>query len=195
VLHGDLRPAGAPTPRPPGPVVAPRLPLAIHMTDAQGIWLGAWDRLYWADDAHVHWRATQARAPSREMVSLGDERWATDWMALWRPVPAVDPAPLAWGRFVLDAFARAASTPTSTFPWRGYDVITLPPVAPPAVLKTRVPAVDAWIAHLVFLDGQPVGMALEPGGAGPWVVVEFDPLPVDIVVPDYVSGEWTVQHD
>jgi hypothetical protein len=195
VLRGELRPSGAATPRPPAPVAAPRLPLAMHATDAQRVWIGAWDRLYWADDTHVHWRETQAHAPSREFVVLGDARYATDWMVLWREVPSVDSAPLEWGRFIVGAFARPATTATSTFRWRGYDVITLPPVPPPALLKIRVPSVTAWTTHLVFQGADPVGVALEPVGAGPWVVVEFDTLPFDIVVPDYVSGEWTVQHD
>lgn len=199
VLRGDLRPTGATSPRPPGPLPAPRRPLAIHATDAQRVWLGAWDRLYWVDDDHLHWRASQAHAPSRELVVLGDDRFATDWMALWRPVPSVDPAPLAWGKFVLDAFARAATSATTTSAWRGYDVVTLPPAPPPALLATRVPAVTAWRTHLVLRADVPVGMALEPAGGDapnpPWVVVLFDDLPVALRVPDDVSGEWTVQHD
>ncbi len=200
VLRGDLRASGGPPRAVVPPLQPPRAPLTMHSTDAQRVWLGAWDRLYWASDSRFHWRASQAKAPSRELAVLGDARYATDWMALWREVPATDPAPLDWGRFVVDLFTRAASGgTTAASTWRGYDVVSLPIGPVPQLLRTRVPPVTDWTAHLVSQDGVPVGVALEPVGAGapnpPWVVVLFDELAVDVTVPDYLSGEWTVQHD
>lgn len=198
VLRGDVRASGQPAPA-PVPMPALRPPVALHATDTQRVWLGAWDRLYWADDLHFHWRAAQAKTPSRELAVLGNARYATDWMALWREVPATDPAPLDWGRFVADLFARAATDRTSSSTWRGYDVVGLPAGQVPTILGTRVPSVTAWTAYLLARDGQPVGVALEPTTADaanpPWVAVLLDGLAVDVTVPDYVSGEWSVQHD
>jgi len=123
-------------------------------------------------------------------------------MTLWRRVPAVEPAPLEWGRFILGLFPAAAERAPShqalTFAWRGYDVITVPAGSAPALLRGRAPAVTDWTAYLVLKDATPVGVALGPTGAAPgapWASVLFDGLAVDIAVPDYVSTDWTVKHE
>jgi hypothetical protein len=121
--------SGAPQPF-HGTVDALRAPLAIHVTDGRNAALGGWARLYWIDERHVHWRAVPERGRAPEFVILDDARYATDWMALWRRVPAVDGAPLEWGRFVLAlpsrAMERAAENQAWTFQWQGYDVVAFP---------------------------------------------------------------------
>jgi hypothetical protein len=121
-------------------------------------------------------------------------------MTLWRRAPAVDEAPLEWGRFILAlprcAEERATANEASAFRWQGYDVVVFPADPVPVLLRTRMPAVTNWTACLVLQDRTPVGAVLGPTGAAPggaWMVVIFDELAVPVALPDYVSTEWRVK--
>jgi hypothetical protein len=120
-------------------------PLAIYVTDARRAALGGWERLYWTDEQHVHWRAFDERGRTGEFVVLDQARYATDAMTVWRRVPAVEEGPLEWGRFILGlcrrAAERAAANEAWTFRWQGYEVVAFPAGPPPVLLRTHMPAV------------------------------------------------------
>jgi hypothetical protein len=156
-----------------------------------------YDRLYWADHRHFHWKSTDL-----EFVVRGKERFQSMWQGFWMPAfTEPDARATEWGRSVTGLFRRAADDAHigTQFSWWGYDVIVMPVDAAPAALRAAVPGVERWEAYLIYKDAKPVGAALGParGAAGSespdWVCILFDEPVVDIGVPVEVFEPWRVR--
>jgi hypothetical protein len=195
VLSGGLRDAGDPRPR--ILAVAPlNAPIAMHLIQGLEKTL-VYDRLYWTDARHFHWKSTDL-----EFVVRGKERHQSMWGGFWVPVQATpDPRVAEWGTLVMGLFQRAADDARAgtQFPWWGYDVIVMPVDAVPEVLRAAAPGVARWEAYLIYKDAKPVAAALGParGGAGSdslnWVCILLDEPVVDIGVPVEVFEPWRVR--
>ncbi len=195
VLGGGLRPTGDVRPR--TLVVGPLYtPVAMHLIQGLDKTL-VYDRLYWTDRRHFHWRSTEL-----EFVVQGRERHQKVWESFWMPVPAVpDDRAVEWGTLVTGLFQRAVDDARAgtQFWWWGYDVIVMPVEAVPAALRAAVPGVASWEAYLIYKNAKPVAAALGParGAAGSdsvnWVCILFDEPVVDIGVPVEVFEPWRVR--
>ena len=102
VLGGGLRPTGDLRPRTlaVGPL---HPPVAMHLIQGLDATL-VYDRLYWADPRHFHWKSSEL-----EFVVRGKERYQSQWGGFWMPVPEVpDARGSEWGKLVTGLFRRAA---------------------------------------------------------------------------------------